>query len=75
MIKDYVTPITNQKGERYYMMTYHFYHKFMNDIYSKLYEMHPLKYYLMKFGDIFLNMSEEEMNENITPQSPTIIYI
>ena len=26
-IKDYITSITNQKGERYYMMTYHFYFK------------------------------------------------
>ena len=68
MIKDYVTPITNQKGERYYMMTYHFYHKVMNDIYSKLYEMHPLKHPLMKFGDSYLNMSEEEMDENIVNQ-------
>ena len=65
MIKDYVTPITNQKGERYYMMTYHFYHKFMNDYYSKFYEMHPLKHHLMKFGDSYLNMSEEQMDENI----------
>ena len=66
MIKDYVTPITNQKGERYYMMTYHFYHKVMNDMYSKLYEMHPLKHHLMKFGDSYLNMSEEEMDESVT---------
>ena len=66
MINDYVTPITNQKGERYYMMTYHFYHKVMNDFYSKIYEMHPLKHHLMKFGDNYLNMSEEEMDESVT---------
>ena len=68
MITDYVTPITNQKGERYYMMTYHFYHKIMNDVYTKLYEMHPLKHHLMKFGDSYLNMKDEEMDENITNQ-------
>ena len=68
MIKDYVTPITNQKGERYYMMTFHFYNKIMNDLYSKQYEMHPLKHHLMKFGDSYLNMSEEEMDETITNQ-------
>ena len=68
MIDDYVTPITNQKGERYYMMTFHFYHKITNDVYSKLYEMHPLKYILMKFGDRFLEMSEKEMDEKITNQ-------
>ena len=68
MIKDYITPITNQKGERYYMMTFHFYLKMENDIYSKNYEMHPLKHHLMKFADNYLNMSEDEMNEKITEQ-------
>ena len=68
MIKDYVTSITNQKGERYYMTTYHFYLKVMNDMYSKLFEMHPLKHHLMKFGDSYLNMKEEEIDESITNQ-------
>ena len=65
-IKDYVTPITNQKGERYYMMTFHFYLKMENDIYSKNYEMHPLKHHLMKFADNYLNMSEDEMDQTVT---------
>ena len=65
MITDYVTPITNQKGERYYMVTYHFYHKIVSDVYSKIYEMHPLKHHLMKFGDSYLNMSDEEMDKKI----------
>ena len=66
MIKDYVTSITNQKGERYYMVTYHFYLKLTNDIYSKNYEMHPLKQHLMKFADNYLNMNEEEMDKEVT---------
>jgi len=66
VIKDYVTPITNQKGERYYMMTYHFYLKMENDIYSKNYEMHPLKHHLMKLPDEYLNMSEEEIDKGVT---------
>ena len=68
MIKDYVTPITNQKGERYYMMTYHFYLKVPNHIYSNSYEMHPLKHHLMKFADNYLNMSEDEMDKKVTKQ-------
>jgi hypothetical protein len=68
MIKDYVTPITNQKGERYYMMTFHFYLKMENDIYSKNYEMHPLKHHLMKFADNYLNMSEDEIDKTVTEQ-------
>lgn len=65
MINDYVTPITNQKGERYYMMTYHFYYKIMIEVFNKLYEMHPLKHLLMKFGDSYLNMNDEEMNGDV----------
>ena len=67
-IKDYITNITNQKGERYYMMTYHFYVKMMNDEYTKKYEMHPLKHQLMKFGDAYLTFREEEFTEDIVEQ-------
>ena len=65
MLNDYVTPITTQKGERCYMVTYHFYYKISNLIYSKLYEMHPLKHHLMKFADSYLSLSEKEMKKNI----------
>ena len=68
IIKDYVTSITNQKGERYYMTTFHFYLKIANDIYSKNYEMHPLKHHLMKFADNYLNLSEDEMDKEVTEE-------
>ena len=71
MINDYVTPITNQKGERYYMMTYHFYLKMANDLYSKTYEMHPLKHHLMKFGDNYLDLNDEEMKDDIQKELET----
>ena len=63
-IKDYVTSITNQKGERYYMMTYHFYLKYIIDDYQKKYEEHPLKYNLSKFADAYTSLSEEELTED-----------
>ena len=62
-IKDYITPITNQKGERYYMMTHHFYKEISRDEYEKKYEMHPLKHHLMKFGDGYIGLSEEELDQ------------
>ena len=65
MIDDYLTSITNQKGERYYMMTYHFYQKISNNEYTKLYEMHPLKNHLMKFGDSYLTLSDDGFTEKI----------
>ena len=64
IIKDYVTSITNQKGERYYMMTYHFYLKYDIDDYQKRYEEHPLKYNLSKFADAYTSLSEEELTED-----------
>ena len=60
-IKDYVIPITNQRGERYYMVTFHFYKKYSRDEYDKKYEMHPLKHHLMRFGDAYLSLSEDEL--------------
>ena len=71
MINDYVTPITNQKGERLYMMTYHFYYKILNDVYTKIYEMHPLKHLLMKFGDGYLQMNDNEINDKIIEKIQT----
>ena len=72
-IKDYITNITNQKGERYYMMTYHFYLKMMNDEYTKKYEMHPLKHNLMKFGDAYLTFREEEFTDEIVQKVQKIL--
>ena len=65
MIDDYLTSITNQKGDRYYMMTYHFYQKIGNNEYTKNYEMHPLKHHLMKFGDSYLTLSDEGFTDKI----------
>ena len=60
-IKDYVTSITNQKGERYYMMNYHFYLKMSANDYSKNYEVHPLKYHFSKFLEIYTGLGDEEI--------------
>ena len=65
MIDDYLTSITNQKGERYYMMTYHFYQKINNNEYSSNYEMHPLKHQLMTFGDSYMTLNDEGFTEKI----------
>ena len=64
-IKDYVAQITNQKGERYYMRTFHFYKKMSNIDFGKEYEVHPLKHHLSKFGDDYLLLKEEEYTDEI----------
>ena len=67
-VKDYITNITNQKGERLYMMTYHFYIKMSFEEYQKKYELNSLKYNLRKFGDAYLTFSEEEFNQNLVEE-------
>lgn len=60
--KNYLTPITNQRGERYYMMTYHYYLQMEFSEYNKVYSTHPLKYFLKKFGENYydiLDISDE----------------
>ena len=58
--KNYYTPITNQQGERYYMMTYHFYNKIDSSEYIKKYVTNPLKIYMNKFGDNFFETESEK---------------
>ena len=65
-IEDYVTQITNQKGERLYMRTFHFYKKMSNFDFPKEYEVTPLKYNLKTFADEHLLLKEEEFTEEIT---------
>ena len=65
IMKDYVTPITNQKGERYYMMTYHFFHRITNSEFAKVYEKNPLKHHLRKFGEAYINLRWEELTVEI----------
>ena len=62
-MEDYVTQITNQKGERYYMKTFHFYHKMSNIEYGKIYNVSPLKSYLVNCTDAFSVLPENEIDE------------
>ena len=66
MIDDFLTSITNQKGERYYMMTYHFYQKINNNKeYTQSYEMHPLKHHLMTFGESYIALGDKGITNKI----------
>ena len=64
IIKDYVTSITNQKGERYYMMNYHFYLRVDSAEFQK-YEENPHKYNTRKFLEGYLDLNLTEKDEEI----------
>ena len=72
-IEDYVAQITNQKGERYYMRTFHFYEKMSNIDFSKNYEINPLKHHLKKFGDEYLFLTDAQYTEEITKKIENIL--
>ena len=63
LVEDYVTRITNQKGERYYMITFHYFLEMDNYNYGEKYEMHPLKDYLRRFADDYLDLTESALNK------------
>ena len=65
IMRDYVTPITNQKGERYYMMTYHFFHKMTNYEFTKTFEENPLKHHLKRFGEAYISFRGDELTQKM----------
>lgn len=67
-VKNYSSSITNQQGDRYYMVTYHFYFKILNCQFVTRYSMHPIKYQTMKFcNDYYESIDDnEELQEEIS---------
>ena len=64
-IEDYVTQITNQKGERYYMRTFHFYHRMKGNEFGKQYKNHPIKHQLTKTTAKYSLFSEEDLDKYV----------
>ena len=58
-MKDYLTLLTNNKGERLYIMTYHFYLKMEKNDFDKVYDNYPLKLKLKQFDD---KIKETDLN-------------
>ena len=64
LYKSFFTHIINQKGEKCFMVIYHFYRKIDSMTYNQLYFDNPLKLYLRQFGDnTFCNNVEKEQLE------------
>ena len=48
IIPNYGSIMTNQKGDRFYLMTYHFYYRLLSSQLTNKYQMYPIKYQTMK---------------------------
>ena len=67
-VKNYSSSITNQQGDRYYMVTYHFFYKILNGQFVTKYSMYPIKSQTMKFCNDFYETIENdnELQEQIS---------
>ena len=67
-VKNYSSSITNQQGDRYYMVTYHFFYKILNGQFVTKYSLYPIKYQTMKFCNDFYETIENdnELQEQIS---------
>ena len=74
-LNDYVAPIVNAKKERYYMVTYHFYHKIINKVYNKLYEKEPLNHILKKTKRMSQNLVTVIENNLESFQENAYVYV
>ena len=60
VVKNYYSSITNQTGDRFFILTYHFYIKMMNGNFVQQYQIHPIKYLTMKFCNDYYETIETD---------------
>ena len=63
-MNDYLTLLTNRKGDRLYIMTYHFYLKIESKELDKTYEKYPLKLKLKELDDKLKNINYDKIDKD-----------
>ena len=63
-MKDYLTLLTNRKGDRLYIMTYHFYLRMDKKEFDKKYEIYPLKIKLKELDNKVKKINFEKIDKN-----------
>ena len=63
-MKDYLTLLTNQKGERLYIMTYHFYLKMDKEEFDKKITQYPLKLKLNELEEKIKTIDLKNINDS-----------
>ena len=64
-VKNFRSSFTNQVGERFFVVTYHFYLKMNNNDFENEYDITPIKYQLTKYQDEYYNLFKDEVDEDI----------
>ena len=63
-MNDYLTLLTNRKGDRLYIMTYHFFLRMKKEEFDKKYEKYPLKLKLLELNDKIKNINFQKIDDN-----------
>lgn len=68
IIPNYGSVMTNQKGDRFYLMTYHFYYRILSSQLTNKYKMYPIKYQTMKICTDFYDKiaKDDKIEKKIT---------
>ena len=82
IMKNYRTTLTNQKGDRYFVMTFHFFYKMLNDDFLKKYTINSLNNTLMAyteklystFNDVKIDDTSQQEIQSDLKKFSEIIY-
>ena len=64
-VKNYRSSFTNQVGDRFFAVTYHFFLKMLNNDLGNIYSMNPIKYQLTTYQDELTTTFRDELTEDI----------
>ena len=64
-VKNYRSSFTNQVGERFFVVAYHFFLKISNNDFQNIYNMTPMKYQLTTYQDELCTSFNDELEEDI----------
>ena len=64
-VKNYRSSFTNQLGDRFFAVTYHFYLKMLNNDFGNTYNMSPMRYQLSTYQDELSTIFSDEYEEDI----------
>ena len=64
-VRNYRSAFTNQVGDKFFAVTYHFFLKMVNNDFFHNYKMNPMKYQLTTYQDELTSIFNDELEEDI----------
>ena len=65
IVKNYRSTLTNQTGQMFFVYTFHFYLKMINEEFCSIYKMTPIRYQMSTYQDELSQIFNDELEEDI----------